>query len=320
MNESRSTEQTLTLVAVEAASQPITPQPHLSVIIPVYNEAAVIEPLLRDLHHHLARLLPQNFEVLVIDDGSTDQTATHVTDTIKQLASTEIRLLQRPYNTGNGAAIKTGIRHATGEFLVMMDGDGQHQPADIARLLAEADRFDMVVGARTRQSETALHRDIANWIYNLFAGYICDFPIRDLTSGFRLIRGDMAKRFAYLLPNTFSYPTTLTLAVIRAGHTLTYVPIVAAPRVGHSKIKLLQDGARFFTILFRIAVFFAPLKVFIPISLTFFGTGFLWYLYRVFLEGRGFPPISSLFMTTAVIIFLIGLVSEQITYLRYRDA
>lgn len=320
MNEAKLVERSLTLVAPTAPQNESPSRPYLSLILPVFNEEAVIERLLTEVHREVSQLLPDSFEMIVIDDGSTDQTADRIADLIQQISAGEIHLVQQPYNIGNGAAIKAGIRHATGEYLLMMDADGQHRPADIGLLLAQADRYDMVVGARTRQSQTEFHRDVANAIYNLFASYICDLPIRDLTSGFRLIQGDLVRRFVYLLPNTFSYPTTLTLAVIRAGYTVSYVPIVTAPRVGRSKIKLLADGARFFAILFRIAVFFAPLKVFVPISLTFFCTGFLWYLYRVFVEQRGFPPVSSLLMTTAVVIFLIGLVSEQITYLRYRDS
>ncbi len=291
-------------------------RPYLSVVIPVFNEQAVIVSVLEKLSDLLINRLPANHEIIVVDDGSSDDTV----ERICQMTSGAIRLIQHPYNIGNGAAIKTGIRQSSGDVILMMDADGQHKVEDIPRLLAEAGRFDMVVGARTRASQSDLHRDIANAIYNVVATYICNFPILDLTSGFRLIKAPLAKSFVYLLPNTFSYPTTLTLAVLRAGFSLKYVPIEAQRRVGKSKIKLWVDGARFFTILFRIAVFFAPLKVFLPVSLFFFGSGFLWYLYRVFIEGVGFPPISSLFMTTSVIIFLIGLISEQITYLRYRQS
>jgi glycosyltransferase involved in cell wall biosynthesis len=298
-----------------AASGEAADRPYLSVILPVYNEEAVIAAFVEKLAAQLAQSVLGAYEIIVVDDGSTDQTLAR----LQQVAGVTLRLCRHPYNIGNGAAIKTGIRQARGEYLLLMDADGQHPVEDIPRLLAQAEQYDMVVGARTAASASQWHRDVANTIFNLFASYICGFVIRDLTSGFRLINAAIAKSFVYLLPNTFSYPTTLTLAVLRAGYSLTYVPIVGRARVGRSKIKPLVDGARFLTIIFRIAVFFAPLKVFLPISLLFFGTGFCWYLYRVFGEGRGFPPVSSLLMITSVIIFLIGLISEQITYLRYRQ-
>jgi glycosyltransferase involved in cell wall biosynthesis len=290
-------------------------RPYLSIIMPMYNEQAVIGQTLRDLTTLLTNRPEISFEILVVDDGSSDNSAVEV----RQIASPHIRLLQHPYNIGNGAAVKTGIRQAKGQYILLMDADGQHRPEDIPRLLEYGETYDMVVGARTSESETAVHRDIANSVYNRFAGYVCGRPIEDLTSGFRLIRAELAKSLVYLLPNTFSYPSTMTLAVVRGGFSLKYVPIAARKRVGKSKINLLVDGSRFLTIILRIAVFFAPLKIFVPVSLFFFLSGFSWYVYRVFFVGTGFPPISSLFMTTAVVIFLIGLISEQITYLRYKS-
>jgi glycosyltransferase involved in cell wall biosynthesis len=287
--------------------------PDLSIILPMYNEEKAIGRTLHDLTLILSSLPGIRFEILVIDDGSSDNSGTEV----EKIQNHCIRLIRHPYNIGNGAAVKTGIRQAVGQYILMMDADGQHRPEDIPRLLEHSQTYDMVVGARTKESDTAVHRDIANSIYNRFASYICGRPIEDLTSGFRLIKADLAKSLVYLLPNTFSYPSTITLAVVRGGFSLKYVPIVVLKRVGKSKINLMVDGTRFLTIILRITVFFSPLKVFVPISLFFFLTGFFWYLYRVFVVGTGFPPISSLLMTTAVVIFLIGLVSEQITYLRY---
>jgi glycosyltransferase involved in cell wall biosynthesis len=289
-------------------------QPDVSLVLPMFNEEQAVATTLRQLLDLFATTLAHySFEIIVVDDGSSDKSA----EQVRQIDSTHIRLVQHPYNIGNGAAVKTGIRQAKGEYILLMDADGQHQPEDIPRLLEHAETYDMVVGARTNESDTAVHRDLANTVYNRLASYICGRPIDDLTSGFRLIRAELAKSLVYLLPNTFSYPSTMTLAVVRGGFSLKYIPIAARKRVGKSKINLLVDGSRFLTIILRIAVFFAPLKVFIPVSLFFFLSGFSWYVYRVFFVGTGFPPISSLFMTTAVIIFLIGLVSEQITYLRY---
>lgn len=287
----------------------------LSVVAPVYNEEGVIAGVLRAVAATLETMPGLTFEIIAVDDGSTDGSAAE----LLALAGEDprVRLYQHPYNIGNGAAIKSGIRQARGARLLMMDGDGQHRPQDLPRLLEHIDRYDMVVGARGGDSETEWHRDLANSVYNLFASYICGFQIQDLTSGLRAIKTPLAREFVELLPNSFSYPTTLTLAVLRSGHSLRYVPIVTRRRVGRSKINPWVDGVRFLTILFRIAVFFSPLKVFAPISGLFFLTGFLWYLYRVFIAHQGFPPVSSLLITTSVVILLIGLVSEQITYLRY---
>jgi glycosyltransferase involved in cell wall biosynthesis len=288
--------------------------PMLSVIIPMFNEEAVIAALL----HKLVAVLQEHiidaaFEIIVVDDGSSDTSG----EQVRQLAYPQIHLQQHPYNIGNGAAVKTGIRCAQGEYILLMDADGQHKPEDIPRLLEHIDRYDMVVGARTRESDTAVHRDIANTIYNTFASYVCGRKNEDLTSGFRVIRADIAKSLVYMLPNTFSYPTTMTLAVVRSGYSLKYVPIVAPKRVGKSKIKLLRDGSRFFMILFKIATLFSPLKIFVPASIFTFLLGFGYGAFKVIFLNARYGPTSAMLMTIAGLIFLIGLVSEQITYLRY---
>ncbi|MFQ5433661.1 MAG: glycosyltransferase family 2 protein, partial [Anaerolineae bacterium] len=244
-------------------------RPLLSVIIPLYNESQIIGRLLNSLVNVLDQELDNAYEIIVIDDGSTDDSAVQVE---KQTYS-QVRICQHPYNMGNGAAVKTGIRAARGAWILLMDADGQHRPVNIPRLWALRDRFDMVVGARTKGSATAVHRDIANAIYNRFASYVCGRRIEDLTSGFRLIRTDLAKELVFLLPNTFSYPTTITLAIVRSGYSLAYVPIATAKRQGKSKIKLLRDGSRFFLILFKIATLFSPLKIFVPVSLFTFLLG-----------------------------------------------
>jgi glycosyltransferase involved in cell wall biosynthesis len=285
---------------------------HVSVVIPVYNERETARRTIEAVHAYLqARGL--TFEIIPVDDGSTDGTA----DELASMSLEHVRLKRHPYNIGNGAAIKSGIRMARGRFILMMDGDGQHSAEDIGLLLPLAGQYDMVVGQRTNNSDTSMHRDAANGIFNLFASWVCHRPIRDLTSGFRIVRAEVARSFIDLLPNTFSYPTTLTLAVLRSGYSMAYVPIVTRARVGRSKISLFVDGARFFSILLRIAVFFAPLKVFTPLSFFFFATGFGWWIYRSGVEGRPFPPVSILLMLSAVFIFLIGLLSEQMTYLRH---
>lgn len=273
-------------------------------LLPAYNEEGVIGRTVEKI-----RALHPDFEILVVDDGSTD-------NTIEEAMAAGANVWPHPYNIGNGAAIKTGLRCAQGEWVLMMDADGQHQPEDIARLLEHKDRFDMVVGARTRQSETSTHRDLANWFYNKFATYVTKFPIEDLTSGFRLVRLSVARQFIYLLPNTFSYPSTLTMGYLRSGRSVKYVPIQTKARTGKSKIKLLRDGTRFFLIITKIATLFSPFRVFLPASFVLFLLGICYYGYTFMTQGR-FTNMSALLLNSAIIIFMIGLVSEQINQMRY---
>ena len=281
----------------------------LSVIIPVFNEEKIIAPIISQIKTALDALDYQ-YEILLIDDGSEDNTAL-----IAQEAGA--RVISHPENMGNGAAIKTGIRNAKGKNLVMMDGDGQHPPEDLPRLLQELGPYDMVVGARVKGSETAAHRDFANRIYNFLASYISGRKIEDLTSGFRVIKAEAARGFVYLLPNTFSYPTTITLALLRSGRSLTYVPYQAKRRVGKSKIKLIRDGIRFLLIILRITTYFSPLKVFIPVSVIMFLLGFGYGLYKVIFLHTRYGPTSAMLMTVSVVVFMVGLVSEQVTQLRF---
>lgn len=276
----------------------------VTILLPAYNEAGVIGETIRAI-----RALHPDFEILVVDDGSTD-------NTMREAMEAGANVWPHPYNMGNGAAIKSGLRCARGEWVLMMDADGQHKPEDIARLLEHKDRYDMVVGARTRQSETSAHRDLANWVYNRFASYVTRFKVEDLTSGFRLVRLSVARQFIYLLPNTFSYPSTLTLGYLRSGRTVKYIPIQTKARVGKSKIKLLKDGTRFFLIITKIASLFSPFRVFLPISMGFFVTGLCYYAYTFLTQGR-FTNMSALLFNTSVIVFMIGLVAEQISQMRY---
>ncbi len=276
----------------------------VSVVIPAYNE----EPVIGSTVSKIRKLHPY-FEIIVVDDGSTDRTAAEA----EGAGATVIR---HPYNIGNGAAVKTGIRRASGELLVIMDGDGQHDPADISRLLAEAEQYDLVVGARSGQSQASLGRRLANWCYNKLASYVGKFPIKDLTSGFRVFRRKTVLNYLYLFPNTFSYPTTSTLAYLRSGLTIQYVPITAAKRTGKSKIKPFQDGSRFLLIIIRIATLFSPLRVFLPLSILFFSGGISNYIYTYVTIHR-FTNMSALLLTISMMIFLLGLISEQITQMRY---
>jgi glycosyltransferase involved in cell wall biosynthesis len=226
-------------------------------------------------------------------------------------------VISHPYNIGNGAAVKTGIRQAKGGIIITMDGDGQHNPEDIPRLLENMGRYDMVVGARTGDSQSRLHRNIANALYNLFASYICKRKIKDLTSGFRAIRADIARQFVSLLPNTFSYPTTITMAVLRSGYSLLYVPIKANRRVGKSKISLLRDGSRFFLIIIKIATLFSPMRIFLPVSALMFLAGVGYGIFRILFMGGRYGPTSAMLITMSVVVFMVGLVSEQVAQLRY---
>jgi len=279
-------------------------QPNLSIVIPTRNEAEGIGRVLDELWN----LGLENCEILVVDDGSDDGTG----EVARRHGA---RVVRHPYNIGNGAAVKTGLRHARGRRVLLMDGDGQHRPADVPRLLAAMDDYHMVVGARDAAGQAGWHRLAANSVYNWLASYVTDFPVKDLTSGFRAMRRADALRFIELLPNSFSYPATLTLAFLRSGLTLHYVPVTMPPRRGHSKLRIWRDGTRFLLIIARISTLFAPARVFLPVSGFFFLAGIGTYLYRYVTEGR-FTNMAAFLVSTAVIIFMLGLVSEQIAALR----
>jgi glycosyltransferase involved in cell wall biosynthesis len=236
---------------------------------------------------------------------------------VDQAAQAGAEVISHPISLGNGAAVKSGARAASGDILVMMDGDGQHRPDDIPSLIAKLDEgFDMAIGARDSGSHAGIGRLFANGLYNVFASLISGHRILDLTSGFRASRADYFRRFLYLLPNGFSYPTTITMAFLRSGFPVTFVPIKALERSGKSHIRPIRDGVRFLAIIFKIATLYAPLKVFLPISGLFFASGIGYYAYTYFTAGR-FTNMSMLILSASVIIFLIGLISEQITALTF---
>ncbi len=276
----------------------------ISVVIPVFNEAATLATLLGKVQS----LRLSRTEIIVVDDGSTD-------DSAEIALSAGASVIRHPYNIGNGAAVKSGIRAARGKIIVLLDGDGQHPPEDIPKLLSQASSYHMVVGARAKGSKLRFHRYAANLLYNFLASYVTQFKVQDLTSGFRVLSRRDALRFIDLLPNTFSYPTTLTLAFLRSGFTVKYVPIQTLYRAGQSKISLVTDGVRFLLIITKIATLFSPFRVFLPVSIFFFLAGMSNYVYTYFTEGR-FTNMSVFMFTTAVIIFMLGLVSEQIALLR----
>lgn len=278
----------------------------LSIILPAKNEAANLKPLLTQLTAQYPTV-----EMIVVDDGSTDGTAS-------LCQAHGVRRIRHPYSLGNGAAVKTGARVATGEVLVFMDGDGQHDPADIARLLAKLDEgYDMAVGARRDHSQASWGRGLANRVYNRLASWMTDRPVLDLTSGFRAVRANQFREFLYLLPNGFSYPTTITMAFFRSGYPVAYVPIVAGQRGGKSHLRPMRDGVRFLLIIFKVGTLYSPLKLFFPISMGFFLLGLGYYAHTFMTQGR-FTNMGTLLFIVAVLVFLMGLVSEQLTSLFYQ--
>jgi glycosyltransferase involved in cell wall biosynthesis len=279
----------------------------ISIILPSKNEAKSLHALLAQL-----RKFHSEAEIIVVDDGSTDETA--------EICRTHaVKVVSNPYSMGNGAAIKNGARAATGEILVFMDADGQHSPDDIAPLLAKLNQgYDMVVGARSAKSQASVGRHIANNIYNQLSSWMVGHKVEDLTSGFRAARAGKFKEFLHMLPNGFSYPTTITMAFFRAGYPVAYIPIHASRREGKSHIKPLKDAVRFFLIIFRVGTLYSPLKIFLPVSLFHFFVGLGYYVYTYAVSSR-FTNMSALLFSTAVIIFMIGLVSEQITNILYTN-
>ncbi len=277
----------------------------LSIVLPARNEAPALDRLLP----RLREMFP-SAEIIVVNDGSTDETRA-------VCHRNGINAVDHPYGMGNGAAVKTGARAATGSTIVFMDADGQHQPEDVASLLQALDGgYDMVIGARNSKSQATVGRWWANRLYNGLASWMVNHRIADLTSGFRAVKTGKFREFLHLLPNGFSYPTTITMSFFRAGYPVGYVPINATARTGKSHIRPLRDGFRFFLIIFKIGTLYSPLKLFLPISLAFFATGLGYYLYTLSIYGR-FTNMSALLFSTAVIVFLIGLVSEQITNLLF---
>ena len=280
---------------------------NISIVLPAKNESGAIGQTIDRI-----KQLNIAHEIIVVNDGSTDSTqavAEHSGATV----------ITHPYSKGNGAAIKTGARTATGDVIIFMDADGQHDPQDIPRLITKIEQgYDLVVGARQKGSQASVGRGVANALYNNLATYMTEQKVEDLTSGFRAVRTDKFREFLYLLPNGFSYPTTSTMAFFRAGYSVTYVPIHAAKRIGKSHIQPMKDGVRFFLIIFKIATLFSPLKMFLPIAVVLFLMGTGWYAYTLY-EFHRFTNMSALLYTGSIMIFLMGLISEQITTLMYKE-
>jgi glycosyltransferase involved in cell wall biosynthesis len=277
-----------------------------SVIIPAYHEAEGIA----DVVTALALSGPWH-EIIVVDDGSTDETG----ERARAAGATVVR---HPYNKGNGAAVKTGIRRATGEYVLVIDGDGQHRPADARRLVELLGEYDLVVGARSRSTQATSARRFGNGALNTLASYMTGRSIPDLTSGFRAARRAILCEFLHLLPNGFSTPTTTTLAFIKAGYNVVFVPIAAERRLGRSKIRFARDGTKFFLILLRIVTIFSPLRIFVPVSVVTFAAGSFYAAWTIYTQSH-VTNSSVLLIVLSVVIFLVGLVSEQISALRFES-
>jgi glycosyltransferase involved in cell wall biosynthesis len=276
----------------------------VSVVIPALDESAAISDLVGRLRASAAWR-----EVLVVDDGSRDATA--------DLASAMgARVIRHPYTKGNGAAVKTGIRHASGDYILILDGDGQHSPEDALRIVGRLGEYDLVVGARAGSTHASAARRLGNAALNLLAGYLTGRPVPDLTSGFRAARRHCLREFLHLLPNGFSTPTTTTLAFMRAGYSVAFEPIAARQRAGRSKIHFAADGARFLLILLKIVTVFSPLRIFVPASIASLVAGTAYAIWNVAVNGR-IPNGAVLLILFAALVFLVGLVSEQVSALRF---
>jgi len=276
----------------------------VSIVVPAYNEGASIGPLVSEL-----RASADWHEVIVVDDGSSDETGAKAT-------AAGARVIRHPYNKGNGAAVKTGIRHATGRFVLILDADGQHRPSDARRLVAHLDTYDLVVGARSGATQATPARRAGNAVLNWVASYLTEQEIPDLTSGFRAARRECLVEFLHLLPNGFSTPTTTTLAFMKAGYSVRFEPIGAAQRQGSSKIRLGSDGLQFFLILLKVITIFSPLRIFLPVSAAAFVTGAGYAVWTIVTQSH-VTNSSVLLILLSVVIFLVGLVSEQISSLRF---
>lgn len=296
---------------VEQATPQVAANPwpfSLSIVIPAYNEGTTIGNIIAQVHE-----LHPYAEVVVVDDCSSDNTAL-----VASAAGANV--ISRPYNIGNGAGVKTGVRAATGDVVIIMDGDGQHNPADISRLLGHIGRYDMVIGARSRAGQQNWIRWLGNSLINRLGSYLTGLKMEDLTSGFRAFRRDILLHYIHLLPNQFSWPTTSALAFAKAGYHVRFEPIAMQRRQGgRSHQKLLKNGLKFTIIIFRIISLFNPLRIFIPVMLLFILLSVVSYFLGVANDGNWLhlPPTAMFCLIAALFFFFFGLLAEMISALRF---
>jgi glycosyltransferase involved in cell wall biosynthesis len=277
--------------------------PNVTIIIPAYNEEKSIHSVIENLNS-----ISNEYEIIVVDDGSTD-------NTFEILQNAGIKTVRHPYNKGYGAALKTGVRNANADIVMFMDADGQHQPKDIERILEPMDRYDMVVGERTKSSKVTILRKPGKKILSILANYLSGMDIPDLNSGFRAIKKNVVQEFMHILPNSFSFTTTITLACILSGYSIEYVPIHAPERIGKSKIRPFKDGMNFIILILRTVSLFNPLKVFLPVAVVLFIPGMIDLLYELIFNFN-ISSASILLIVTSALIFLFGILADQISNIR----
>lgn len=278
----------------------------LSVIVPVYNEEEIIKPFLENLKSVLKKIRIKH-EIITIDDASTDKTY----ERMKSVKG--IKLIHHPYNKGYGAALKTGIRHSKGKYVLFIDGDGEHDPNNIKKLIKHRNEYDMVVGART--STYSFSRMVAKKIITYFANYLSGFEIPDLNSGLRIGRKSIITNYLDSLPNRFSFTSTITMIFIKTGYSIKYVPVNVHKRKGKSKINPLSDFINFTILLMKTSLIFSPLRVFLPISFFCFLLGLVYLFYSIF-RFYNVPDSAIFLLTTSIIIFFFGFISDQISSLK----
>lgn len=284
-----------------------------SVVIPVYNEEEAIPTTIKNIIQ-LFDEMDEDWEIITVDDGSTDNSLVTLKDLEREFQN-NLKVIKHPYNKGNGATIKTGIKSAQGDLIICMDIDGQHDPKDILKMLPYLEDYDLVVGARPFKEDGTWYRNFANKFYNRLASKLTGFEIKDLTSGFRIFRVDVVKKFYHLFPQRFSYPTTSTLALLKGGYNIKYVPINIRPRQsGNSKIKIFKDGLQFTSIIFKIILLFEPMKVFLPVTMISFLLGFASMVFSIIQAGRlSIPNSSVILFVLGVLGFLLGVLAEHLT-------
>ena len=282
----------------------------VTIVIAAFNEGMTIGGVVER-----TRAVCPDAEILVVDDASSD-------DTADQAEAAGARVIRRPYNLGQGAGIKTGVRAATGDVVVLLDGDGQHDPADIPRLLEPIGAYDLVIGQRDRAGQQNTVRWLGNSALNRLGSYLVGIQMRDLTSGFRAMRRNVMLDVLHLLPNQYSWSTTSALAFAKAGFHVCFEPIVVRRReTGKSSQKLMRNGIRFLLIMLRVSTLFSPLRIFFPMFVLLQLLALVGYIWSVAAGSPKLhlPPSTVMFFLGGLLVFAFGLISEQIAHLRFRS-